>query len=271
MKKTILLLAWLFVANHTFAQTERAVDYLHHLPNDLKLDNSIRSYQMTTDYYNYNFSGVFLGKERVEGTITYGLADSIRLNDVYVSNSRTLDADFPKGVKKDYVENFTYVFGVHLVSPEFFQENMPEADPLIMNLIWDAMGFEVFAYECWDSLTLNKEFQAKSINSALQIANIGTFENKDTRITWIGITEMNHEICAIFKYSVMNNPLSITLENMTMKGRSHYWGEVYVSLSDKQIECANLTEDVLSDTTIKGLTDNVLGYTVRTIAFLRTI
>jgi hypothetical protein len=269
MKKTILLLMWLLVASYNFAQTGRATDYLRNLPKDLKLENSIRTYRMTTDYYNYNLGCDFLAKVRTEGIITYGLGDSVRWNDVYVSGWRTSDTDFPKGVKKDYIENFTYIPDEHILTPEFFQENIPEADPLIMNLVWDAMGFEVFAYACWDSLTLNKEFQAKSINSAIQIANIGTFDNKDTRITWTCITEMNGEICAIFKYSCMNNPLFVEWENMTMKGRSHYWGEVYVSLSNKQIEYANLMEDVLTDVTTKGVADNALGYTVRTIAFLR--
>jgi hypothetical protein len=67
------------------------------------------------------------------------------------------------------------------------------------------------------------------------------------------------------KYSVMNNPLKVELENMTMTGRSHYWGEVYVSLSDKHIEYVSLYEDVLTDIKMQGISDNILGYTVRTI------
>lgn len=42
-----LFVTCLFVANHAFAQTEKATDYFNHLPKDIKLDNAPRSYKMT--------------------------------------------------------------------------------------------------------------------------------------------------------------------------------------------------------------------------------
>jgi hypothetical protein len=77
--------------------------------------------------------------------------------------------------------------------------------------------------------------QAKEINSEVNMAGIGTIE----------------------------------LENMALSGRSHYWGEVYVSLEGMQIEYAGLTEDVLTDAKIDGLPGNILGYTVRKIDLSR--
>ena len=74
---------------------------------------------------------------------------------------------------------------------------------------------------------------------------------------------------AIIKYSVMNNPLKLETDYIKMSGRSHYWGEVYVSLSDKQIEYAALSEDVVTDVSIKGQEGNILGYTVRNISLLK--
>jgi len=79
------------------------------------------------------------------------------------------------------------------------------------------------------------------------------------------VTKINNEICAIIKYATMNNLVKVELENLTMSGRSHYWGEIYVSLIDKQIEYATLTEDVITDLFIKGQPKNFLGYTVRYI------
>ncbi|MDR0743780.1 MAG: hypothetical protein LBF05_05445 [Tannerella sp.] len=73
----------------------------------------------------------------------------------------------------------------------------------------------------------------------------------------------------ILKYSVMNNPVNVEYENISMRGRSHYWGEIYVSLSDKQIEYASLTEDVLTDVKFKSQASNMSGYTVRTINLSR--
>ena len=39
---------------------------------------------------------------------------------------------------------------------------------------------------------------------------------------------------------------------MTLQGRSHYWGEIWVSLSTKQIEYATLYEDVLGEMKLAG-------------------
>ena len=67
----------------------------------------------------------------------------------------------------------------------------------------------------------------------------------------------------------MNNPVKVKTDFIAMVGRSHYWGEVYVSLSDKQIEYASLSEDVVTDVSITGQADNILGYTVRNIILLK--
>ena len=80
---------------------------------------------------------------------------------------------------------------------------------------------------------------------------------------------MNNEVCAIIKYSVMNNPLQLDFDNVTVSGRSHYWGEIYVSLSDKQIEYVTLLEDVITNVRIEGQAENILGYTVRNITLSR--
>jgi hypothetical protein len=265
-----LVLSFVISINAVNAQNRNPINYLGSLPAGLTLDKSAkRSYRMTTDYYDFDLKSNFLRKQRLVGCITYE-GDSAQWKDVYYSQSKALDAAFPQGIKKrGFLQNFQYQPDEKVLTPEFFKNNLPEADPLIMNLIWDALGFDALAYCCWDSLKLGEEFRAKNMNFEVKIADIGTFENKDIRITWLGITEINNKICAILKYSVMNNPLSIEYENMSMNGRSHYWGEIYVSLSDKQIEYANLTEDVLTDVNFKGQANNRLGYTVRNINMSR--
>ncbi len=256
-----------FSVNAANAQKGNGTNYLNHLPSGIELDKSIiRSYHMTTDYYDFNLKRDFLRKRRITGILTYK-GDSAQWRDVFYSESKILNVDFPIGRRKDFLQNFKYQPNENVLTSEFFKDNLPGADPLVMNIIWDALGFDAIVYSCWDSLSLNEEFRAKSMNFELKIADIGTFENKDIRITWLGITEINNKICAILKYSVMNNPLDLDIasENMLMSGRSHYWGEIYVSLSDKQIEYANLTEDVLTDVKIKGRENNILGYTIRYI------
>ncbi len=265
-----LITAFALLFNVTQAQERTLVDYLNQLPESLELDNSIqRKYRMTTDYFDYDLKGNFLRKRRLTGEYTCGLeGDSASWNDVYISELNDLDSPFPEGIKQDYMENFIYKPDEKVISEDFFIK-IPEANMFIKNLIWDVMGFDVFAYSCWGALELNEDYHAIDINSEVELAGEGTFENKDIILTWIGITEKNNEICAIIKYSVMNNPLKVKTDYITMVGRSHYWGEVYVSLSDKQIEYASLSEDVVTDVSISGQTDNILGYTVRNISLLK--
>ena len=68
----------------------------------------------------------------------------------------------------------------------------------------------------------------------------------------------------------MNNPLELSHQNSTIKGRSHYWGNIYVSISDKQIEYADLYEDVILDIKMNGQETGVIANTVRTITLQKT-
>ncbi len=218
---------------------------------------------MTTECYDYSTRGDLLHKTRITGELTFR-SDSVRWGSVYISSmeSRERETELPKGEKIGYMHGFEYRQDMEIMSADFFAKHLPEADPLTMNLVWDAMSFEGIAYENWDSLKYNEEFSARNLNSELQLA-YGTFENRDAKLTWIGTSEIDGETCAIIKYSLMNNPLNLEYGDMAIRGRSHFWGEVYVSLSDKHIEYAHLTEDVLVD-----VNDNA-QYTVRYITFAK--
>ena len=246
-------------------------EILNQLPRNIEIDKSKpKSYTMTTDYYDYDLQANFIRKSRVIGNLTcYLKGDTVKWNNVFISQTSDFDAPFPKGQNQSCFENFKYVQSEKILGEETFSK-IPQIDFRLKNLVWDMFGFEIFAYAYWDSLELNKEFCNHELNSEVEMAKDGTFENKEVKLTWIGITKVNNELCAIIKYSQMNGKLSLNLENIRMKGRSHYWGEVYVSLSDKQIEYATLSEDVISDVTFKGGQENILGYTVRKIELAKT-
>lgn len=271
MKSTILISAALFFhTQHTIlAQREEPTSYLiDHLPNNLELDTTTpRSYQLITSYYDYDMRSNFLIKRKIFGKITYD-NDSAKWQNVYYCESKITDETFPPGEKLDFMQNFTYQPKEEILSAKFFKEKLPQANPYTMNLIWDALCFESLAHWDWDSLQLNKMHQLHNEKTKLNLA-IGSFENKDIQITWIGITKINGKTCAILKYSTMNNPLNVTFNEVMMRGRSHYWGEIYVSLSDKQIEYACLTEDILTDVQIKNHVKDIFGYTIRYITLLR--
>ena len=81
---------------------------------------------------------------------------------------------------------------------------------------------------------------------------VGTFHNRDVQLTWIGRSRRNGKECAVIEYRAFFNPLEIANGGMTLKGRSHYWGEIWVSLATKQIEYATLHEDVLGEMKLRS-------------------
>ena len=262
----IITIALTLLGFNLVGQQSATTDYLNKLPEDLELKNEVVSkYRMVTDYLDYDLKSIFIKKTRVSGIYTCGLEnDFVKWNDVRVSQTTNENGVFPEGIKRDYMEDFTYVPGVEAVSESFFVE-IPQADFQVRNLIWDRLMFDCFAYWDWDSLQLNSEYLAKNLNGTVNLAGQGNFSNSDIRLTWNGITLRNDEICAVIQYAAMNNPLNIETEGFSMQGRSHYWGDVVVSLEDKEIEHGTMSEDVITDVNIAGQPDNYVGYTVRYI------
>lgn len=266
------MMCFLFAMQALNGQQDHPVDWLRELPRGLEPDHSRPgTYLMTTDYLEYDLSGRFKGKMRVTAEYTCGLENgAVRWNKVRVARSQEPGETFPEGELQESMEGFTYVPSEKVVTEEFFRE-IPQIGVELKNLVWDMLGLEVFAYRKWDDLELNREIRAEDINSVVDLAGQGSFENRDVRLTWLGITRINGEVCAIIKYSAMNNLLNMETEQFRMKGRSHYWGEVFVSLKDRQIEYATLAEDVITDIVVPGYPENILGYTVRHITLKKIL
>lgn len=267
MNTKLICLIFVFIGYSITIQAQSIkLNALNSLPENLEIDKSTpQTYRMTTDYFDFDLTGNFIRKAQVAGDFTCFLDnDSVRWNNVSISESSFFDKAFPEGQKQANLEDLKYIPSPDCLKEQFFS-SIPNIDFRLKNLIWDMIGFEIFAYLYWDSLKLNTVFSANAINGEIKMANDGVFENKEIKLIWIGITKFNNELCAIIKYSQMNGKLKLKTENISMKGRSHYWGEVYVSLEDKQIEYATLTEDVVTDVLVKGQENNFLGYTVRNI------
>jgi hypothetical protein len=105
----------------------------------------------------------------------------------------------------------------------------------------------------------------------MNLADLGSFENKDMQITWTGISQRNGEQCAVIEFRTMNNPLEYSGDGMNMKGRSHYWGTIWVSVEDKQIEHAFLYEDVIMELNLPGQTTKQIMDAVREISFMKVL
>lgn len=241
------------------------------LPQSLELKDELQKYVVTTDHFNTDIFGNFFNKIRIKGDYTRGLPnEQVKWNNVSVAMSMSRNDEFSAGSPVAYMENFSYKVSEDMLKPEKFS-TFTEHSAYTKNLVWDMMGIEGLAWVNFNDLELNKPFKATFFNGKMDLAGMGSFENKDMVITWTGITERNGEYCAVIEFRTMNNPLEYTGDGMSMKGRSHYWGTIWVSVEDKQVEHAVLFEDVVMEIQLPGQTNKQIMDATREISFVKVL
>jgi hypothetical protein len=241
------------------------------LPQNLELKDELQKYVVTTDHFNTDIFANFFNKMRVKGEYTRGYeTGKAKWNNVTVAMSMARDGEFPQGSPLTYMENFSYNISEDMLKPENYT-SFGENSAFAKNLIWDMMGIEGLGWMYFDKLTLNQPYKADYFNGKMNLAGKGSFENKDMQITWTGISQRNGEQCAVIEFRTMNNPLEYSGDGMSMKGRSHYWGTIWVSLEDKQIEHAVLYEDVVMEMNLPGQTNKQIIDATREISFVKVL
>jgi hypothetical protein len=215
-------------------------------------DNGPRKYRFTVDYNTANTKGEMLHRQRLTGEYTRGLAGG----DVVWNNVTQSDADgatgpFAAAQKRDFMEGFRYRndLGATL-KPEFFQ-GFPAAAVFERNLVWDTGMIESFGQNYFDHLKLNEPYHAAS-DQNVNMPDVGSIRNRDIVLEWIGHSRRNGQDCALINYQAFLNPLEIVNGGMTLKGRSDYWGQIWVSLATRQIEYGTLYENVGGEPKLAG-------------------
>jgi len=221
------------------------------IPANLPLPATPQRYSVTTDYFNHTLQGTFVDKIRVSGTFTTNLPQNKEMwNNVSVAKSNKLNDPFDAGEAQNYMENFTYEPSDKILQPDFFKD-FPYEAVQVKNLVWDMAGIEAFAWGHLDSLKLNKLYEVKKMNGEVPLAGLGTFTNNNIQLIWKGVSVMNNEVCALVDFRAMDNPLAVNLKmgekDFSLKGTSHYWGTVYISLKEKRFEYVELLENVMME------------------------
>jgi hypothetical protein len=258
----ILILTMASNAHVIFAQQDVFQKYLNILPKDLKLtEPGPQKYRITADYFNSDIFGNFINKTRATGDYTRGFADgTVKWNQVKIANGSTRQGPFENAAPHKYMENFTYTPSAKMLEAGSFTSFPPNSFHT-KNLVWDMLAIENFAWVYFDSLNLNQTFRPANIHDEIPLAGEGTFQNKDIQLMWIGISQLNNELCALIDYRTLDNPLVVDTEQLKIKGRSHYWGTIWVSLKDKQIEHATLYEDVVMDMKFSNQANQLMNST----------
>ena len=253
----VLILTGLTTSVNSFCQSPKRCTqkYLKSLPADLKLEEKTpQKYLLVKDKFDYDLLGNFIKKSRISGEYTRGLKNEYsKWNNVRTSESNKFNEPFPEGEKHEIIENFTYCSALskNMLKDSMFKK-IPEPNVVYRELVLDMMGFEMYAWKYFDSLKLNRELILDIKNHVGEFEGVGNIATGDTRLTWIGITSRNSEICAIIKFVITDSKLNFDYMQAIIKGRSNCFGYICVSLRNKQIEYAELHEDILMDIKIKG-------------------
>ncbi len=210
-------------------------------------DSGPRTYRFTVDYNTANTKGEVIYRQHVVGEYTRGLPKGeVAWKNVTVADAIGPTATFPAAQKRDFMEGFRYHNNLaSTMKPDFFK-GFPPAAVVERNLVWDTGMLEMYGQSYYDRLKLNEPYHAMS-NEDVAMPDVGTFHIRDTVLEWIGYSQRNGQDCALIRYQSFFNPVEIATGGMTLKGRSDYWGEIWVSLATRQIEYGTLYEVVVGE------------------------
>jgi len=215
-------------------------------------DNGPRTYRFTVDYNTANTRGEIVHRQRLTGEYTRGLeGGEVMWKNVALAEADGATAPFGAAQKRDFMEGFRYRNDlISTMNPEFFK-GFPPTAVIERNLVWDTGMIEVFGQKFFERLKLNEPYHSVT-NQDVNMPDVGTFHNRDVVLEWIGRSQRNGQDCALITYKAFFNPLEIVNGGMTLKGRSDYWGEIWVSLETKQIEYGTLYENVAGEMKLPG-------------------
>ncbi len=223
------------------------------LPSDARVkDSGTRSYRFVVDYNTANTKGEIIHRDRVSGEYTRGLpGHEVQWKNVTVAAAEGATTPFSPAQKRDVMEGFRYPNDLaSTMKPEFFK-TFPASAVQERNLVWDTGMIEHFGQDYLEHLKLNEPYHA-AINGDVNMPSVGTFHNRDVVLEWVGRSQRNGRDCALIKYQAFFNPLEIVNSGITLKGRSDYWGEIWVSLETRQIEYGTLYENVTGEMKLAG-------------------
>ena len=218
------------------------------LPQGTTVKDSVpRTYRFTVEYNTANSKGETMRRQRLTGEYTRGLPDgAVVWKNVAEAVADGPTAPFGTPQKREFMEGFRYRNDlVSSVKPDFFK-GFPAMAVLERNLVWDTGMMEYFGQNFFDRLKLNEPFHTFS-NEDVKMPDVGTFHNRDVVLEWIGRSRRNGQERAIIKYQAFFNPLEVAVGGLTLKRRSDYWGEIWVSLDTRQIEYGTIHESVVGE------------------------
>ena len=238
------------LANFLYGQSNNLENYFSIQPSEIENKNSEpQEYKVTLKWQSLDaINSSLFNCNAVQADYKYGLDNGfVNWRNVYISTIENFQQPVGVGNKLNTFDGFTYQpFSDDFLKEGFYKNIDAEQRDLAQWLVSDAMQMHGIGTMFFDSLTFNKEFYPSLMNNYnIQFENGVLFKSKYQKLLWTGISEYNDEICAIVKFESLYNPLEMDTPEMSLKGRSLYWGEFRISLEDKQVEYAAMVEDII--------------------------
>jgi len=250
--RTVLILnTILLTAVGLFAQPSGAMNW--RLPQHMAVkDNGPRTYRFTVVYYMANTTGDVVQRQRLSGDYTRGLPEGeVSWKNVSQAQANGATAPFEAEQKRSFMEGFHYRNDLPAtLGPDFFK-GFPATAVFERNLVWDTGMIEYFGQNFFEHLRLNEPYHSGS-EQAMKLPGVGTFQNRDVVLEWVGYSRRNGQDCALIQYQSFLNPVELATGGMTMKARSDYWGEIWVSLQTRQVEYGTIYENVTGEMKLPG-------------------
>jgi hypothetical protein len=238
------------ITNSLSAQSGNAEPFFTVKPKDIKAkETGIQKYDVTLKWQNLEaLEGKRINCSAIKATYVMGLEnDSAGWRKVSLAQINDFQQKEFKGADVTALGGFTYKLNeTNFLNEDFYNPIPPEQRDLAKWLVSDAIQVQGLARYYFDSLEYNKEFFPKYLeNKDIAFENWVTFTSRYQKLIWSGIALYHHQICAVVKFESYNNPVRIDNEQMSVKGRSLYYGEMWISFENKQVEYAFMFEDVL--------------------------
>jgi len=246
----LILMLSVLTAKCLFGQTNNIENYFSKQPLMIESKTSARQeYEVILKWQNLDpMNGNKINCNAVRAAYVAGLENGyVSWKNVCLAQINNIRQKQFDGTALPAFNNFSYkANNLDFLKADFYKNIPPDQQDLAKWLVSDAVQMQGLAAYVFDSLEFNKEFNPKFLeNYDIKFENWVTFSSRYQKLIWSGISKYNNKICAIVKFESYYNPVEMNNPEMTFKGRSLYWGEIWISLEDKQVEYATMVEDVI--------------------------
>ncbi len=234
-----------------------------------------RTYRYTCDFLIYDVRGNFQNKMKIQATHTRDLPDGLmRWDQASISFGTTLEGEFTPPMPQTYMDGFSYpeVEIQEMLTSEFFADFPTTPFGFLMkNSVLDAHVFDTFLLEL-DQLEPNVPHRSATSDAEITLyEDQGVQHLKDLTLTWTGTSERNGRACRVIRYQSSLDSVVVNLPGLEMAGSTVFWGDIWVSSPERQIEYATLYEHSLTGPPDPEASIKDLQNTYRTLTFERVV